>query len=264
MMPTEGPSDLTESVLQGIYERNLLRVGFFSNRLPFVFDNRTGDLVGFDVEMAYQLSRDLGVDLKFYLAEIGELPSLLSSGKIDIAMTGFAVTPDRAAAMLFSMPYLDETLAFVVRDHLRDRFSSWAEIRTLESVRIGIVNVPYYIKQIRDRVPEGKIEVFEIPNILDQIKRFDAIVVPAETGSVLTLLNPQFTVVVPQPEILRVPLAYPIARRDHDWAHFINTWIDLKRKDGSLDRLYQHWILGESAKEETPRWSIIRNVLGWL
>jgi len=88
---------------------------------------------------------------------------------------------------------------------------------------------------------------------------------PAESGSVLTLLFPKFTVVVPEPDIVKIPLAYPLARRDQDWAHFINTWIELKRRDGTIDALYGHWILGKQAAKSQPRWSIMRNVLiGWI
>jgi hypothetical protein len=61
-----------------------------------------------------------------------------------------------------------------------------------------------------------------------------------------------------------VPLAYAIARHDQVFASFVNTWIDLKRKDGTIDRLYRYWILGQNAAAARPRWSIIRDVLHWV
>jgi hypothetical protein len=45
---------------------------------------------------------------------------------------------------------------------------------------------------------------------------------------------------------------------------FINTWIELKRRDGSIDALYRHWILGKQDGKRQPRWSIMRNVLTWV
>jgi proton glutamate symport protein len=50
------------------------------------------------------------------------------------------------------------------------------------------------------------------------------------------------------------------------WAayHFINTWIELKRRDGTIDALYRHWILGKQTGKRQPRWSIMRNVLHWM
>ena len=105
-------------------------------------------------------------------------------------------------------------------------------------------------------------EVFDtVDDILEDLEKLDAVVIPVERGSVLTLLHPQYTVVVPEPDIIGVPLAYALAGRDPNWTHFMNTWIDLKRKDSTIDRLYRHWILGEAAEKHPPRWSIMKNVL---
>ena len=62
---------------------------------------------------------------------------------------------------------------------------------------------------------------------------------------------------------MKVPLAYPVARHDSALAAFLDTFIDLKRKDGTIDALYGHWILGRQATARRPRWSILRNVLHW-
>jgi hypothetical protein len=76
-------------------------------------------------------------------------------------MTGIAVTPERAGAMLFAEPYLDETLAFVVRDHLREQFSTWAEIRALRDFAVVVPNLPYYIEKLKTRAPELKLAVVD-------------------------------------------------------------------------------------------------------
>ena len=43
----------------------MLRVGYLPDNLPFAFFNAAGDLVGFDIEMAHTLARDLRVELEF-------------------------------------------------------------------------------------------------------------------------------------------------------------------------------------------------------
>jgi ABC-type amino acid transport substrate-binding protein len=105
-----------------------------------------------------------------------------------------------------------------------------------------------------------------VSEIAANLKRemFDVVVMPAESGSVMTLLYPKYTVVVPEPDIVKIPLASAIARRDQNWGQFINTWIELKRRDGTIDALYGHWILGKQAGKRQPRWSIMRNVLHWV
>jgi len=77
-------------------------------------------------------------------------------------------------------------------------------------------------------------------------------------------MYPAYSVVVPGPDPIRVPLAYPIGRRDPQLARFVNTWIALKRKDGTLEAAYKHWVLGQDSTPRQPRWSIVRNVLHWM
>jgi ABC-type amino acid transport substrate-binding protein len=61
-----------------------------------------------------------------------------------------------------------------------------------------------------------------------------------------------------------MPIAYPVARGNDSLRNFLNTWLEFKRRDRSLDRLYDHWVLGKSPKDSTPRWSVVRDVLGWV
>jgi hypothetical protein len=55
-----------------------------------------------------------------------------------------------------------------------------------------------------------------------------------------------------------------VARGDEAMMELLSTWIALKQRDKTLDRLYEHWILGASAAETGPRWSILRDVLHWV
>jgi Na+/H+-dicarboxylate symporter/ABC-type amino acid transport substrate-binding protein len=262
-----GAADAGLPVLAAIHARGRLRVGVFTDRLPYAFLNREGRLTGFDVEMAHQLARDLGVALDFVrLGDRADLPPMLESGALDVVMTGVPATPERASQMLFSQPYLDETLAFVVKDDLREEFSSWARIRELGTMGVAAPNVPYYLAAIREHAPSLRLEVKDVQEIERGFQRgtLDAVVLGAESGSVRTLLYPQYSVVVPDTDIVRVPLAYPLARRDLAFASFINTWIELKRRDGTIDALHRHWVLGRDAVVKRPRWSVLRDVLHWV
>ena len=58
-----------------------------------------------------------------------------------------------------------------------------------------------------------------------------------------------------------MPLAYVIAGRDRAMAAMVDTWIELKRKDGTIDALFAHWILGQDTASKRPRWSVVDNLL---
>lgn len=253
-------------VLQALREEGVLRVGYMHDALPYSFFNAKGDLVGFDVDMAHRLASELHVRLEFVPIERIALADQMSTRACHIVMGGVAVTALRAAETLFSASYLDETFAFVVPDHARDRFSNWDRIRDLPSLIIAVPDVPYYIDKLRQMAPRAEIRVVhDISRVFaDWDPKVDAFALPAERGAAWTLLYPQFSVVVPEPGIVKVPLAYPIGGHDAAFASFVNTWIDLKRKDGTIETLYDYWVLGREAAPRQPRWSVIRNVLHWV
>jgi Na+/H+-dicarboxylate symporter/ABC-type amino acid transport substrate-binding protein len=256
----------TRSPLDDITERRVLRVCYLPSSMPFAFFNQRGDLVGHDIDLAHRLARELDVTLAFVPGDRSDLPTQLADGYCDLAMSGVVMTTLRAREMLFSDSYMDETLALLVRDHDRDRFANWDAIRALGAVTIATPDVPYYVEKIRELAPHAVLKVHSQDDPLLPIvdANVEAVLLPAERGSAWTLMYPQYSVVVPGPNVIRVPLAFPIGKRDALFASFINTWIALKRRDGTLDAAYKHWILGQNAAPPQPRWSIVRDVLHWI
>jgi Na+/H+-dicarboxylate symporter len=253
-----------QSRLELIRTRRSLRVGYSPDSLPFTYFNTEGQLVGFNIEMAHMLARDLGVTLEFVPISPRVMAEQLQTGYCDIVMAPVAVTPERAQTMIFSTPYMDQTLAFIVKDHRRNEFNSRAAIRRLLAPRIGVPNVPYYIDKVRNYLPQATLVVLNSAREFFESRgeELDALVFSAESGSAWSLLYPAYTVAIPQPDVLAVPLAYPVAQSDQKWVHFINTWIELKKKDRTIAAFYDHWILGKHAVTKQPRWSVLRNVLG--
>jgi hypothetical protein len=91
----------------------------------------------------------------------------------------------------------------------------------------------------------------------------DAFLMPAEHASGWTLLHPEYTVVVPQPDPISLPEAFGVALQSDDLASVINEWIVYARNAGIISRAHEYWITGQGAKSTEPRWSIMRDVLGW-
>jgi Na+/H+-dicarboxylate symporter/ABC-type amino acid transport substrate-binding protein len=257
------PALVEGTVLDRVRARGLLRVGYFDDSLPYAFTNASGQLVGFDIEMAQQFSRDLGVGLELVHLDRRVISDGLEPALCDMVMSGTPVTADRALKVRFSTPYLDETLAFVMLDHRRAEFATWDGLRAGTPLRIGVPGGSYYRDWVAKRLPGSTIVPFNAVETMfvPSDPPLDALVLTAERGSVYTLLHPEFSVVVPKPQPLKVPLAYVIAGRDEALATVVNTWIDLKRKDGTIDELFAHWIQGRDATIHKRRWSILDDVL---
>ena len=86
----------------------------------------------------------------------------------------------------------------------------------------------------------------------------------AEEGAAYSYRYPRYSVARAQGGAIQLPAAYAVPKGDVEMMEFVSNWIDLKRKDGTVDQLYEYWMMGGAAKPREPRWSIIRNVLGWV
>jgi ABC-type amino acid transport substrate-binding protein len=190
----------------------------------------------------------------------------VNEGYCDIVMSGTVVTPERALGVSFSAPYTDATLAFVVKDHRLEEFSSREAIRRLKAPRIGVLNVPYYVNGLHRALPQATmVQLNSISEFFDgKGEELDAFLYTAEAGSAWTLLHPAYTVAIPQPVVLKGPVAYPLPRGDRELVDFVNVWVDLKKRDGTIEALYDYWVLGKNAVPRQPRWSVMRNVLHWV
>jgi ABC-type amino acid transport substrate-binding protein len=257
------PDDLVHSVSPiHVIGRGTLRVGYLPDSLPFAYINSRGALVGFDIDMAQRLATELGIGISFVpLGSIRDVPTCAC----DVVMSGMAVTTDRAAALQLSASYLDETLALVVPDADRGNFTAWADIKS-RRLRLAVPDVPYFVEDVRRALPDATVTTFSSVRKMfaSDAHSVDAFVLTAERGSAWTLLYPQLSVVVPTPTVIKIPLAYAIVDQDPALVRFLETWIDLKKKDGTIQLLYDRWILGRASQASTPRWSIIRDVLHWV
>lgn len=266
MESLEPLSEPREPRLAEIQRRGSLRVGYHRDALPYAFVNAAGHLVGFGVEMAHSLARHLDVRIDFVRLELGEVAPCLDSGRCDIVMSAVALTPERAREVAFSAPYMQGSLAFIVPDHRRDEFETFEAVRRLAAPKIGIPDSPYYIALVRERLPDAKLVPLASPRVFftGAAGELDALVYGAEAGSAWTLVYPSYAVVVPLPNPIAIPVAYPMARGQGEMVDFVNTWLELKQADNTIDELFEHWILGKAAGRKGPRWSVVRDVLGWM
>jgi Na+/H+-dicarboxylate symporter/ABC-type amino acid transport substrate-binding protein len=251
--------------LNSILKRKVLRVGYLTDRLPFAFRNSDGNLIGFDVEMVHQLASELGVQAEFYKVQKPNIAELLATQKIDMVVGGIIVTTDVLDDYAISKSYIDQTLAFVVPDYNRNKFNTQEAFLANKDLTIGSAD-PYFTAKLKLNLPELNVVSLSSPRefFRDSSQTVDALLLSAEAGAAWTVVYPSFSVAIPQPNIIKAPCAYPIPQHNESWKLYIDTWVELKQKDGTIDKLFKHWIEGGGAEIKEPRWSIIKDVLHWV
>ena len=75
-----------------------VNIGVFSDKNPFGYVDENGEYQGYDVYFARRLAEDLGVEANFVSTEAANRIEYLQTGKVDIILANFTVTPERAEA----------------------------------------------------------------------------------------------------------------------------------------------------------------------
>ncbi len=73
------------------------------------------EVVGFDAEIAKEIAKDLGKELKIEDMEFDTLLTALNADKIDFVIAGMTINPKRAESVNFSEPYYEATQAVIVK-----------------------------------------------------------------------------------------------------------------------------------------------------
>jgi Na+/H+-dicarboxylate symporter/ABC-type amino acid transport substrate-binding protein len=273
-VPTDiGPPDESPANLTQILDRGTVRICFQPDEYPSAFYNNANppQLVGFDIEMAHRFAERLDLHIEFIPA-IDEVAAArrLEAGACDIYMRTLPITARRTKVFGLTSPVYTSSVGLIVKDYRRDDFRSWDNLYRLgDSLRIAFEFTPGNLTRSETYFP--KAEFLPIANMEEQRRLletdgegFDAIVDMAEEAAAWTVLYPAYSLVIPKPTQF-FPVAYAVASENQRLLTALNAWILAEKSRGAIDSLYSHWMLGEAAKtERPPRWSVIRDVLGWV
>ena len=120
---TDSPAASTETAapeddgsLQRVLDAGVLTVGNEGNWIPYVYnEDGTGELTGFEVEVAREVAARLGVDVEFQTAD-GWDPVLagLDASRYDVVICGVNPDPDRQEKYACSIAYAENPYCLVV------------------------------------------------------------------------------------------------------------------------------------------------------
>ena len=99
--------------LDEIKDSGKIVIGVFSDKHPFGYVDEGGEYAGYDVELANRLAEDLGVEVEYVSTEAANRVEYLETGKVDVILANFTVTPERAEKVDFCDAYMNVALGVV-------------------------------------------------------------------------------------------------------------------------------------------------------
>lgn len=101
------------SSVQQIKKNGTIRIAVFGDLPPYGWVNKDGKRVGYDVTLAHQVAKDLGVKVKFVQVNANNRVYALNSNKVDLVLANFTVTPERKQVIDFAKPYMKVSVGVV-------------------------------------------------------------------------------------------------------------------------------------------------------
>lgn len=96
-------------------------------------DTKTGEIIGFDIDLAKEASKRLGVTLKLQPIDWNNKQAELDNGNVDCLWNGFSKTPERAKAMALSIPYMSNNQIILVKTS-----STFHSLKDLSGKVVGV------------------------------------------------------------------------------------------------------------------------------
>jgi polar amino acid transport system substrate-binding protein len=246
-----------ESQLDVVLKRDKLIVGTYSTSPPLAYVDDSGNLVGFEIDMAHQIAKDLLGDpnkVEFVVLQSdGRFPAALS-GKIDFGLCSTTITGDRAVRIAFTRPYLDTGGSIIAR---RD-----AGIKTIQELNnpkytYAILNVPPAIARAKQVMPNVQQLLLDSPSALFlavKTGRATAFAIDKPIADYYEAENKDFV----RLDTTGTPFAYVsqdaifMKPGDFKWWLFLDTWVGELRY-GSRYEFYVAWYQKWMKKDAPPQ-----------
>ena len=155
--PATGAQGGIFRTVEDIKASGTINIGVFSDKAPFGYVDENGEYQGYDVYYAERIGQDLGVDVNFVSTEAASRIEYLKTGKVDIILANFTVTPERAEEVDFALPYMNVKLG--VASHADNEITDLSQIGKDDQVIVisGTTAETYLTKNY----PDIKLQKFD-------------------------------------------------------------------------------------------------------
>jgi len=231
-----------ESTVEQILQRGLLRVGM-STFVPWAMKDKTGKLIGFEIDVARRVAKDMDVDVEFVPTKwSGIIPALLT-GKFDVIIGGMGILPRRNLKVNFTIPYDVTGMSMVANKQLAAGFDSLDDFNRPDVV-ISLRLAATPVAACKKFMPKAQLRKFDdesqaIQELLNG--KAHAVVASAPMPAFHALKYPDKLFLPLKETFTREPIGFAVKKGDVDTLNFFNSWITVVKAEGWLAERKHYW-----------------------
>lgn len=211
--------------------------------MPFEMLDKKGQIIGFDVDIARQMAKAMGVKLEIINTEWdGIIPGLLTK-KYDIIIAGMTITPQRNLKLSFSDPYIVIGQTILLNKKHEGKITSYEQLNNKKytiASKLGTTGenavkrlLPLAQYKSYQTSQEGALEVLN--------GRVDAFVYDLFQNKTFFETKANGKAIFLSKPFTYEPLAFAFRRSDPDFLNWLNNWLRQIKNDGTYDKYYKRW-----------------------
>lgn len=228
-----------DNALQTIQNKGEIIIGLDDTFAPMGFRDEKGNIIGFDIDLANEIAKRMGVKAIFKPCEWDGIIFDLRSKKIDLIWNGLTITPQREQQIAFSTPYFDDDQIVIVKD------SQIKSFENLKGKNIGVQlgSTSYFafensnLSKITGNINKYSTNVEALLDL--EAGRTDAVVIDAVVGKYYVAKKDGFTILN---EVLdKQQMGIGMRKQDLTLKNKIDQTLSDMKADGSFNEIYQKW-----------------------
>jgi polar amino acid transport system substrate-binding protein len=240
-------------VIEQIRRRGAMRVGL-ATFMPWVMRDRNGELIGYEIDVANRLARDLGVKVEFVPTAWDGIIPALQSGRFDLIIGGMTPTPQRRESIDFTEPYSYTGIGMVANSTIaggRNKVSDFDAPNVTIAMRRGVAAVA----DVQKQMPKAQIVFFDddAPAILEVLNGKAHAYVGSEPKPTFAFLDNRAVLYKPLDRFIADSFeAMGLRKGDPETQKVLNAWIAERFKDGFLKDRRTYWFATRDWLKQLP------------
>ncbi|MGN0989895.1 MAG: amino acid ABC transporter substrate-binding protein [Candidatus Ventricola sp.] len=234
--------------LANVMAKGKLIMGFDEAYPPMGFVDENGEHVGFDIDLAREVCKRLGVELVLQPISWDAKELELSGGNIDCIWSGLTITDERREQMLFTMPYLaNEQIMVVMADSGITCQADTAGKVLGTQAGSASVDVLDASPEFKDSLAEIALSDDFVAALMDlKLGGIDVLLIDSVVGNYYIAQQDDPDAFAVLPEVLQAE-EYGIAVRkgEETLADAINQQLIAIQEDGTLDTIRAGWFAND-------------------
>ncbi len=238
-------SEIQGNDLKEISEKGYFVLGFDDTFVPMGFKDTKGEIVGFDIDLANEVSTRMGLDIKLQPIDWSMKESELNSGNVDVLWNGYSITEKRKEKLAFTNPYLKNSQVIIT---LKD--SPINTKNDLKNKRLGAQNESSSVEAINkepefvEELKNGEIILFETNNdaLMDlEAGRLDAIVADEILARYYIANRGEENYKILNEDFGKEEYGVGVRKSSKEFLNELNKTLDDIKNDGTAEKISEKW-----------------------